>query len=130
LKSGFVNRYYQYRIDAAVALYKAGKVDYFIVSGDNGTKDYNEPEDMKNDLIAHGIPEERIYLDFAGFRTLDSVVRMEKIFGQRSFTVVSQEFHNRRAIYLAQRQGYDAVGLNARDVTAGYGFRTQVREKL
>ena len=130
LRSGNINHYYQNRITAAVALYKAKKIEFIVISGDNGEKNYNEPEDMMNDLVRLGVPMDKIFLDYAGFRTFDSVVRMNKIFGQSSFTVISQEFHNRRAIYIAQQKGLDAVGFNADDVSVSYGFKTQVREKL
>lgn len=130
VKSGNINHYYQNRITAAAALYKAKKIDFIVISGDNSKDSYNEPEDMKNDLVQRGVPADKIYLDYAGFRTYDSVVRMNKIFGQSSFTVISQEFHNRRAIYLAQQKGLEAVGFNADDVSVAYGFKTQVREKL
>lgn len=130
LRSGKANLYFQYRIDAAVALFKSGKIDCIVISGDNGRESYNEPEDMKVELVKQGIPEKQIYLDHAGFRTLDSVVRMNKVFGQNNFTVISQEFHNRRAIYIAQAKGLIAIGFNAKNVDAYSGFKTQVREKL
>jgi SanA protein len=130
VKNGNINHYYQNRISATVMLYKAKKIDFIVISGDNSVEDYNEPEDMKNDLVRLGIPAEQIYLDYAGFRTFDSVIRMNKIFGQSSFTVISQEFHNRRAIYIAQQKELKAVGFNADDVSVAYGFKTQVREKL
>lgn len=130
LRSGKANLYFQYRIDAAVALFKSGKIDCIVISGDNGRESYNEPEDMKAELIKQGIPEKQIYLDHAGFRTLDSVVRMNKVFGQNNFTVISQEFHNRRAIYIAQAKELNAIGFNAKNVDAYSGFKTQVREKL
>ena len=97
LRSGAPNKYFLYRIDAAVALYKAGKIEYILVSGDNHRNDYNEPEAMKQALMNNGIPEERIVLDYAGFRTLDSVVRAKKVFGNDTFIVISQRFHNERA---------------------------------
>lgn len=111
-------------------MYKAGKIEVIVISGDNSRNDYNEPEDMKNELMRHGVPENKIYLDYAGFRTLDSIVRMEKIFGQKSFTVISQKFHNERAIYIAHAQGLHAIGYNAEDVNIYRGFKTQVREKF
>ena len=92
-----INPYYQNRIDAAVELYMAGKIDYIIVSGDNSSVYYNEPELMRNDLIAQGVPAKKIILDNAGFRTLDSVLRCRDIFGQTSVTIISQEFHNKRS---------------------------------
>ena len=130
LSDGRRNLYYQYRIEAVAALFRAHKVDYVIVSGDNSREDYDEPTDMKNDLVAAGIPAGRIYLDYAGFRTLDSVVRCKEIFGQSSFTIVSQQFHNERAIFLARHYNIAAIGFNAQDVQAYYGFKTMLREKL
>ncbi|MCT4647960.1 MAG: YdcF family protein [Carboxylicivirga sp.] len=130
VQSGRINLYYKYRIDAAAKLYKAGKVDFILVSGDNSTKSYDEPTTIKNDLIKNGIPAERIYLDYAGFRTLDSVVRCKAIFGQESITVISQQFHNERALFLAKYNDIEAVGFNAKDVNIHYGFRTRIRESL
>lgn len=130
VRSGRPNPYFYNRVDAAAALYGAGKVAYLVVSGDNGSKGYNEPQDMKEALVERGVPGEAIYLDYAGFRTFDSVVRMEKIFGQSRFTVISQEFHNRRAIYIARALRLDAVGYNAADVAAYEGVKTNFREKL
>ncbi len=111
-------------------LYHAGKIQNIVISGDNSQKDYNEPQDMMDALVAAGIPANRIYLDFAGFRTFDSVFRMNVIFGQSSFTIISQEFHNLRAIYIARALGLNASGYNAKDVDAYNGFKTQVREKF
>ena len=130
LSNGQINLYYKYRIDAAVKLYKAGKIKSIVVSGDNSRKTYNEPMQMKSDLVANGIPENAIYLDYAGFRTWDSMVRMKEIFSQSSFTVISQPFHNERAVYLAHRYGLNAVGFNAKDVDKYFGFKTNVREKF
>uniref|UniRef100_UPI00404A0F73 SanA/YdcF family protein n=1 Tax=Gelidibacter sp. TaxID=2018083 RepID=UPI00404A0F73 len=128
--NGNINLYYKYRVEAAVALYNSGKVEYILISGDNSRTDYDEPTDFKNDLIAKGIPAEKIYLDYAGFRTLDSVVRAKEIFGQHTFTIISQKFHNQRAIYLAKSYGIDAIGYNAKDVMGAYGLKTQIREYL
>ncbi|KMQ71293.1 SanA/YdcF family protein [Chryseobacterium koreense] len=127
---GYTNYYFKYRIDAAEKLYKSGKVKYLIVSGDNSQKNYNEPEDMMNALIARGIPKDKIYQDFAGFRTLDSVLRAEKIFGQKSFIIVSQKFHNERAVYLARKNNIQAYGFNAEDVKKMGGLKTKTREYL
>ena len=123
--SGNINLFYKYRIDAVVKLYKAGKIEYILVSGDNSRKDYDEPTDFKKDLIAKGIPEDRIFLDYAGFRTLDSVVRAKEIFGQTSITIISQKFHNQRAIYIAKQYSINAVGFNAKDV-----YNSHFREYL
>ncbi|MCD8182839.1 MAG: YdcF family protein [Bacteroides sp.] len=130
LKSGNDNLYFIYRIEAAAQLYKAGKIKYIIISGDNKKRNYNEPEAMKEALIQQSVPENIIYLDYAGFRTLDSVVRAKEIFGQDSITVISQQFHNERAIYLAQKYGLHAIGYNVQDVSKYYGLKTQLREYL
>lgn len=126
----YINPYYQYRIDAAVELYKRGKIKYVIVSGDNSRRNYNEPELMKSDLVNAGVDSAHIYLDYAGFRTFDSVVRLKEIFGQHSVTIISQPFHNERAIYIASKEGIAAVGFNARDVSTNIGMKVQLREKL
>ncbi len=130
LKNGRPNLYFTYRIDAAAALFKAGKVKHLIVSGDNHIKNYNEPEEMRLALINKGVPDSCITLDFAGFRTLDSVVRAKKVFGQSKFTIISQEFHNRRAVFIARKKGIDAIGFNAKDVPKGLALRTKFREPL
>ena len=110
-----VNLYYQNRIDAAVALYMAGKIDYIIVSGDSNTIYYNEPVLMKNDLIARGVPAKKIFMDNAGFRTLDSILRCRDIFGQEQFTIISQAFHDQRAVYIANHKGIKTVAYCAKD---------------
>lgn len=124
------NLYFNYRIKAAAALYRSGKVDFLIVSGDNSVLRYNEPRDMKESLVEAGIPEEKIFLDYAGFRTFDSVIRTKEIFSQSSFTVISQQFHNERAIFIARYEGMNVVGFNAQDVDAYSGFKTNLRESL
>jgi len=127
---GGINLYYKYRINAAVQLYRAGKIKKIIASGDNGTIHYNEPIKMQQDLIARGIPESDIQLDYAGFSTLDAVIRANAIFSQKSFTVISQEFHNSRAVFIARKKGLDVVAYNAKSVSNGYGFMTHLREYL
>jgi SanA protein len=130
LKSGFFNQYFSNRIEATIDLYKASKIDFIVISGDNSQKNYNEPLDMKNELVKSGVPADKIYLDYAGFRTYDSVIRLDKIFGQKSFTIISQEFHNRRAIYISRQLDLQAIGFNAKDVDLYNGFKTKVREKF
>ncbi len=130
LKSGHQNLYFAYRIQAAVALYKAGKIEKIIVSGDNRFKNYNEPKDMQQSLIDAGIPKEDIVLDYAGFRTLDSMHRARYVFGQEEVIVISQKFHNQRAISIAQSIDLKAHGFCAQDVSKKYGLKTQLREKL
>lgn len=122
------NPFFENRIDAAVELYNSGKILNIIVSGDNRALNYNEPEEMRRRLIKRGIPVDRIYPDYAGLRTLDSVVRCGEIFGQTGFTVISQRFHNQRAVFLARAKGFDAVGYNAKDVAYLEGFKIRFRE--
>ena len=89
-----------------------------------------EPKTIKNDLVAEGIPSEKIFLDYAGFRTLDSMVRAKEVFGLENVTVISQKFHNERAIYLAKKKGLIAIGYNAKDVTGNSGLKIRLREYL
>ncbi len=128
LTNGRPNLYYTYRINATIALFKAGKIDFVLVSGDNGTIYYNEPTTIQKDLIKGGIPTEKIFLDYAGFRTLDSMVRAKEVFGLDTITVISQKFHNERAIYLAEKKGLKAIGFNAQDISTQQGFKVQLRE--
>ncbi len=130
LQNGNVNLYYKFRVEAAVNLYRKGKFRYIIVSGDNGKKGYDEPTQFKEDLVRRGIPAYRIFLDYAGFRTLDSIVRVKEIFGQDDLLVISQKFHNERAIYLAESKGVKAIGFNARDVYGRSGTKVMIREYL
>ncbi|MEB8330063.1 YdcF family protein [Flavobacteriaceae bacterium KMM 6897] len=128
LISGQPNPYYHNRISATVSLYNAGRIEFILVSGDNATLYYNEPYTIKKDLMKAGIPEDKIFLDYAGFRTLDSMVRAKYVFGLDSVTVISQKFHNERAIFLAERKGLHAIGFNAKDITGSDGFKVRLRE--
>ena len=129
LANGSVNPYYAYRIDAAEQLLRAGKIRYLVISGDNSRESYNEPEMMRRDLMARGIDSSVVYLDFAGFRTFDSMIRLKDVFGQTQVTVISQPFHNERALYIASRRGIEAIGFNARDLPASKGWKVALREK-
>ena len=131
LRGGRDNAYFTARIAAAAELWRAGKVEALVVSGDNHVEWYDEPSEMKAALVAAGVPEDRIACDYAGFRTLDSVVRAKTIFGLDSFLVVSQDFHVRRAIFLGRCKGLDVRGYAARGVPFGrLSSRTIVREPL
>ncbi|MBX2980519.1 MAG: YdcF family protein [Flavobacteriales bacterium] len=129
VRSGRPNLYFEHRMQAAAELYHAGKVKHLLLSGDNRTMQYNEPWAMRRALMAAGVDSAHITLDYAGFRTLDSMVRAREVFGQQRFTVISQRFHNERAVFIARRLGIDAIGYNARDVNVRAGFRTMVRER-
>lgn len=128
LRGGGNNPYFKYRIEAAEQLFHAGKIEYIIVSGDNSKRSYNEPKGMQEALEALGVPADHIYLDYAGFRTLDSVVRCKEVFGCRSVTIITQEFHGQRAVFIAHRKGLDAVGYAAGSVPAEYGIKVLLRE--
>jgi SanA protein len=128
LGDGSMNWFFNNRIDAAAQLFQSGKVEYLLVSGDNRFRTYDEPTEMKKALIVHGVPAAKIICDYAGITTLDSVVRAKAVFGQESVTIVSQRFHNERAIYLARAFGVDAIGYNAPDVPLASAPRTYLRE--
>lgn len=125
---GGINPFFAARLDAAAYLYHSGRIDCIIASGDNSLKNYNEPRSMLQGLKERGIPAERIHMDFAGFRTLDSVVRAREIFGQNSVTVISQKFHNERAVYIGRRWGIDVSGYNATDRDDADGIPVRIRE--
>lgn len=125
---GRENLYFKHRVEAAAALWNAGKIRTLILSGDNRAHDYNEPEKMKRALLKLGVPAQKIVCDYAGLRTLDSVVRAKKIFGLNSILFISQRFQNERAIYIAKAHGLEAIGHNARDVDARTGIKTRIRE--
>jgi SanA protein len=129
--NGVLNVYYTARIQAAADLFHAGKVKGILVSGDNATPQYNEPTRMKKDLIALGVPTEYITQDYAGFRTLDSIVRARKVFDLDRVVIVSQQFHCERALYIADAVGLPAVGFCARDAPPVYSsFMVRSRETL
>lgn len=130
LADGRKNLYFEYRLAATLELYRAGKIKRVLVSGDNSRHGYNEPEAFKVRLIEGGMPADRIHLDFAGLRTLDSVVRARKVFGQTRVLVISQRFHNERALYLADHFELQALGFNAQDIGGRAWLRHRAREAL
>jgi SanA protein len=111
LANGSPNPFFEDRIFSAASLYKEGKATHFLLSGDNRTKYYNEPEEMKKALIKAGVPENAITLDYAGLRTLDSIVRSKEIFGQTKIIIVTQPFHCYRALFISRYYEIDAVAL-------------------
>jgi len=129
LGGGYANPFFENRIRAAANLYQAHKADYFLVSGDHHIATYDEPTAMKNHLIAAGVPADHIVCDYAGFHTLDSIIRAKKVFGQNKITIVSQHFHNERAIFLARHQGIDAIAFDAQDVNGYHSFLTHCRDQ-
>lgn len=127
---GHDNKYFQHRMEAAASLYKSGKVKCLLLSGANPSQYYNEPKEMKMALVKLGVPEKVIVLDYAGLRTLDSVVRAKKIFGVNDAIFVSQAFHNHRALFIAQHFGMKASAYNAEDVSVNASVKTRGREVL
>lgn len=126
-QNGNLNPYFVYRMEAAADLYHSGKVEQILVSGDNHIVGYDEPTDMANYLVSLGVPRNKIILDYAGFRTIDSIIRAKKVFNCQELIIVSQKFHNQRAVYAAREHGIDAVGYNAQDVQSKNNF-THYRE--
>lgn len=124
--SGKPNVYYDSRLMAAKSLIEQQKVNYLLLSGDNRTLQYNEPRAMFRDLRKMGVPETLMFRDFAGFRTLDSVIRADKIFQVQAFTIVSQKFHCERALLIAQAHNIDAICFVAKQPELH--FSTQIRE--
>ena len=127
---GDVNRYYRARIEAAAELFHAGRIRAILVSGDASTRYYDETTTMQRDLIELGVPEDYILLDYAGVRTLDSVFRAKKVFGLDRVTVVSQQFHCERALYLADAVGLAATGYCAEDTPYSDSLMMRGRETL
>ncbi|WP_217511988.1 SanA/YdcF family protein [Vibrio metschnikovii] len=123
-----LNDYYLHRIEAAVELYQLNKTDYFLLSGDNAHRSYNEPWTMKRDLLKAGVPDEQIYLDYAGFRTLDSIVRAKRIFDTDDFLIVTQRFHCERALFIAQHHEINATCLAVPGPKNHLGYKVRLRE--
>lgn len=131
IAKGKKNYFYTYRIQAATKLWKAGKVKAIVVSGDNGSKYYDETTTMYKDLIKAGIPAKYITKDYAGFRTLDSVVRAEAIFDLKDYIIISQKFHLERALFIAKAKGQKALGFVAKDIPGtAAAYRMKAREYL
>jgi SanA protein len=131
IAKGKKNYFYLYRIEAAAKLWKSGKIRAIVVSGDNGTKYYDETTTMYRDLIKAGVPAKYITRDYAGFRTLDSVVRAGLDFGLKDYIIISQRFHLERALFLAHAKGQQVIGLIAKDIPGTpAAYRMQLRELL
>ena len=113
-------------------MYKAGKIERILISGDENSLDgVNEPECMRDSLVARGVPVGDIILDGKGYRTISSIVNANKVYGLNSFTVISQEFHNERALYQAEHLGLDVENLqayNAKMPQSRRAYITTIRE--
>lgn len=127
--SGTPNQFFEKRMDTAAELYKIGKIDYFILSGDNRSRFYNEPLAMQKALVSRGVPMAAITLDYAGLRTLDSVVRCKEIFGQEEIIIITQPFHSYRALFISNYYNMDAVAMvAASDPGYDVSFKVRFRE--
>ena len=126
------NYFFIYRIDAAEQLYKAGKIEKILISGDENSLDgVNEPECMRDSLVARGVPASAIILDGKGYRTICSVANANNVYGLKSFIVISQKFHNERAIYQAEHLGLDVENIqayNAKNPKSRRAYLTTIRE--
>ena len=127
---GRPNPFFEHRIEMASLLYKSGKIDLFILSGDNSTKFYNEPLEMRKALIKKGVPASALTLDYAGLRTLDSIVRCKKVFGQNKITIITQLFHSYRALFISDYYKIDAVAMVAEEPEFEHSMKVRAREYL
>jgi len=130
IAEGRPNLFFLRRMDAAADLYHQGKARRLILSGGAAPGDYDEPEEMRQALLAKDVPDEALVLDRAGYRTYDSVVRARAAFGAESLVVVSQDFHVQRAIFIADREGVEAIGFAAANVAGLGGAKVNLRELL
>jgi SanA protein len=128
LAGGGSNPFFDERMETAAQLYRLGKIDHFILSGDNRTQYYNEPRAMQRALISLGVPDSAITLDYAGLRTLDSVVRSKAIFGQEKITIITQPFHSYRAVFISNYYDIDAVAMAAEEPDLTISFKVLFRE--
>jgi SanA protein len=128
LRGGYENPFFAGRIAAAAELYRAGKVRHFILTGDNSDARYDEPTSMREALLEHRVPESATTLDYAGFRTLDSMARAKQVFGVNRATIISDDFHAARSILLARHFGLDAVFFSSKPVPLKWSTKTRLRE--
>jgi len=127
MENGRVNQHFIRRVDAAAELYHAGKVQRLILSGDKG---HDEPMELKRALLSRGVPESAMVLDNYGLRTLDSVVRARDVFHCGRVTIISERFHDFRALFLSQYYGIDAVAYAPPDLSLRWMIKSSVRESL
>ena len=128
------NYFFIYRIDAAEQLYKAGKIEIILISGDENSLDgVNEAVCMRDSLVARGVSSNDIILDGKGYRTINSILNANKVYGLKSFTIISQQFHNERALYQAEHLELDLENIqayNAKNPKSTRALITYIREYL
>ena len=127
---GLPNPHFENRVEAAAKLYHAGKVKHLLLSGDNHTASYDEPTDLQDALLKLGVPRSSMTLDYAGFRTLDSIVRAKTVFGLSRLTIITDDFHSQRALFISRSYGVDAVAFCSKSVPFKYSSSTRMREWL
>ncbi len=125
---GAPNTHFSGRITAAVELYQLGRVRHLIVSGANPDASYNEPRRMWQALTAAGVPAQAITMDFAGLRTFDSVARAKLVFGLKRLTIITQDYHAYRALFIARKLGMQPVAYAPAGEVSGPAFRPYMRE--
>ncbi|MEZ4790011.1 MAG: ElyC/SanA/YdcF family protein [Flavobacteriales bacterium] len=128
-RDGGPNPFFVERMEAAAELYCSGRVQHLILSGDADIWGYDEPEEMRTALLARGVPAADMTLDRAGLNTFASVERAKSVFGHERFTIVSQEYHNERAVFIAEELGADAVAYNATALPIHQAKRSWLRER-
>lgn len=128
LESGDDNPYFVTRIDAAAKLYASGRVRFLIMSGNDKNGVFNEPHEMKIAAVKKGVPAKAIILDSHCKRTYDSILRAKLVYHLKRFIVVSQKFHNERAVYIGEKNGLEVIGYNAKDIDGYFSLKTRARE--
>lgn len=129
-RGGKSNPHFAGRLHAAVELYQIGKIKKIIVSGANPDSTYNEPRKMWQELTRQGVSSADITMDFAGFRTLDSIVRAQQVFGLQRAIIITQRYHAYRAVFIGKKLGMDVVAYAAPGEEPGFDLRLTVREWL
>lgn len=128
-RTGRPNMFFVRRINATVSLYEAGKVDHIIISGARNSPSYDEPEAMRKELVSRGVPDDILVLDGEGYHTIASIIRARDMFGVDSMTIISQKFHNERALFMAKYNGIDAIAFNSANTSSRkWRLRMMVRE--
>lgn len=128
VSDGVENIYYNQRIEAGVKLYNLGKIDYILVSGDNAHASYDEPREMKKSLMEAGIPKDKIYSDYAGFRTLDTIVRAKEVFQLNELTLISQSFQNVRGVFIGKNKEINIAAYNVDGINKDTSYKIEIRE--
>jgi len=128
VSNGNINYYFVERISSGALLYHKHKIDFILVSGDNAFTSYDEPREMISSLIEAGVPKNKIVADYAGFRTLDTVIRAKEVFQLNKVTFISQNFQNQRGVFIGLNKGMDIIAYDVESISQKYGYKTEIRE--